>query len=73
MSESNLVKTAEQQPHDQRICPCLWFDSQAEDAANFYVSIFKDSKIVGVTRYGKERFEIHHMKEGTVMTVEFQL
>ena len=36
----------------QRITPCLWFDTQGEDAANFYVSIFKNSRIVEVTRYG---------------------
>lgn len=37
----------------QKITPCLWFDGKAEEAANFYVSIFKDSKITGVTRYGE--------------------
>jgi predicted 3-demethylubiquinone-9 3-methyltransferase (glyoxalase superfamily) len=57
----------------QSITPCLWFDHQAEEAANFYVSIFKDSKIEQVMRYGKEGFEIHGGKAGTVMTVSFQL
>jgi hypothetical protein len=38
----------------QKITPCLWFDSQAEEAANFYVSIFKNSRIGRVSRYGKE-------------------
>jgi 3-demethylubiquinone-9 3-methyltransferase len=37
----------------QEITPCLWFDDQAEDAANFYVSIFKDSTILGVSRFGE--------------------
>jgi predicted 3-demethylubiquinone-9 3-methyltransferase (glyoxalase superfamily) len=37
----------------QRISPCLWFDSQAEEAAAFYVSVFKNSKITSVTRYPK--------------------
>jgi predicted 3-demethylubiquinone-9 3-methyltransferase (glyoxalase superfamily) len=73
MSKFNFVNTDNPRHGEQKICPCLWFDSQAEDAATFYVSIFKDSKIENITRYGKEGFEIHHMKEGTVMTVEFQL
>ena len=55
------------------ITPCLWFDHQAEEAAKFYVSIFKDSKIGAISRYGKEGFEAHHMKEGTVMTIAFEL
>ena len=57
----------------QKITPCLWFDTQAEDAAKHYVSIFRNSKILGLSRYGKEGFEIHGRKEGTVMTVEFEL
>jgi predicted 3-demethylubiquinone-9 3-methyltransferase (glyoxalase superfamily) len=56
-----------------KITPCLWFDSQAEEAANFYVSIFKNSKIESISRYGKEGFEIHGQKEGTVLTVVFQI
>jgi predicted 3-demethylubiquinone-9 3-methyltransferase (glyoxalase superfamily) len=36
----------------QRIMPCLWFDDKAEEAVNFYTSIFKNSRIVGITRYG---------------------
>lgn len=55
------------------ITPCLWFDKEAEDAAKFYISIFKDSKINGTSRYGKEGYEIHGQKEGTVMTVDFNL
>ena len=58
---------------NQKITPCLWFDSQAEEAANFYTSIFKDSKIENISRYGKEGFEIHGQKEGTVLTVDFQI
>ena len=50
---------------------CLWFDNQAEEAAKFYTSIFRNSKIESISRYGKEGFEIHGMKEGTVMTVNF--
>jgi predicted 3-demethylubiquinone-9 3-methyltransferase (glyoxalase superfamily) len=57
----------------QKISPCLWFDDQGEEAAKFYTSIFKDSKIGDVTRYGKEGYEIHGRKEGTIMTVEFEI
>ena len=53
----------------QKISPCLWFDDQAEEAANFYVSIFKNSKIVEVSRYG----EAGPMPAGTVLTVAFEL
>jgi predicted 3-demethylubiquinone-9 3-methyltransferase (glyoxalase superfamily) len=55
------------------ITPNLWFATQAEEAANFYVSIFPDSRISKISRYGKEGFEIHKMPEGTVMTIEFFL
>jgi predicted 3-demethylubiquinone-9 3-methyltransferase (glyoxalase superfamily) len=57
----------------QKISPCLWFDKEAEEAANFYVSVFKGSKIGDVTRYGKEGYEIHGKEAGTVMTVEFEI
>jgi len=57
----------------QNISPCLWFDKEAEEAANFYVSVFKGSKIGDVTRYGKEGYEIHGKEAGTVMTVEFEI
>ena len=55
------------------IAPCLWFDSQAEEAAKFYTGIFKHSKIGKISRYGKEGEEIHNQKPGTVMTVAFEL
>lgn len=55
------------------ITPCLWFDDKAEDAANFYVGIFDDSRIVNVSRYGEEGYEIHQRPAGSVMTVEFEL
>jgi len=48
---------------------CLWFDKEAEEAAKFYTSLFKNSKIGSTSRYGKEGFEIHGQKEGTAMTV----
>jgi predicted 3-demethylubiquinone-9 3-methyltransferase (glyoxalase superfamily) len=53
----------------QKIVPSLWFDTQAEEAAKFYVSIFKDSKITSVARYGSAG----PRPEGMVMTVDFQL
>jgi predicted 3-demethylubiquinone-9 3-methyltransferase (glyoxalase superfamily) len=56
-----------------RITPCLWFDSQAEEAAKFYASVFKNSKIGKISHYGKEGFEVHGRKAGTVMTVEFEI
>lgn len=52
---------------------CLWFDNQAEEAAKFYNSIFENSSIGKITRYGKEGFEIHRMREGLVMTIEFTI
>ena len=57
----------------QKISPCLWFDSQAEDAAKFYVGVFKNSQIGRISRYGEAGEEIHGRKPGTVMTVEFVL
>ncbi len=60
-------------PTIRTIIPCLWFDDQAEEAANFYVSVFERSRIERVTRYGREGQEIHGRKPGTVMTVAFEL
>jgi predicted 3-demethylubiquinone-9 3-methyltransferase (glyoxalase superfamily) len=57
----------------QKITPCLWFDDKAEEAAKFYASIFKNSKISDVTYYGKEGYEIHGREEGSVLTVEFEI
>jgi predicted 3-demethylubiquinone-9 3-methyltransferase (glyoxalase superfamily) len=57
----------------QKITPCLWFDRSAEEAANFYVSIFGNSGIETITRYGRQGFERHGMPEGTVQTVTFRL
>lgn len=57
----------------RKITPCLWFDDEAEDAANFYVGIFDDSRIVNISRYSEEGFEIHQRPAGSVMTVDFEL
>lgn len=55
------------------IVPHLWFDSQAEEAANFYVSVFPDSKLGPVTRYDRKVSEVAKRPEGSVMTVSFEL
>lgn len=52
---------------------CLWFADEAEEAAQFYTSIFKDGKIGKIERYGKEGFEFHQRPEGSVMTVDFEV
>jgi predicted 3-demethylubiquinone-9 3-methyltransferase (glyoxalase superfamily) len=56
-----------------KIAPCLWFDSQAEEAARYYTGIFKNSKIGRISRYGEVGKEIHGRPPGSVMTVEFEL
>lgn len=53
----------------QKISTCLWFDTQAEEAANFYVSLFENSRVKSVNHYGKGA----PMPEGTVLTVTFEL
>ena len=58
---------------DKKLTPCLWFNKEAEDAAKFYVSVFKDAEIKNISRYPKEGQEVHGQKEGTVMTVDFVL
>ncbi|MDB5928453.1 MAG: hypothetical protein JWR60_160 [Polaromonas sp.] len=57
----------------QRITPCLWFDSQAREAAEFYTSVFKNSKITQVSHYGEAGQEVHGQKPGSVMLVAFEL
>jgi predicted 3-demethylubiquinone-9 3-methyltransferase (glyoxalase superfamily) len=57
----------------QKITPFLWYDNQAEEAANFYVSIFRNSRIVSVSRYGDAGAEASGRPKGSVMTVSFQL
>jgi len=55
------------------ITPCLWFDHQAEDAARFYTSVFKRSKITAISRYPEAGKEIHGKAPGSVMVVAFEL
>src|ERR1043165_3658065 len=56
-----------------KIAPCLWFDTEAEDAARFYCSIFPNSKIDATSHYGKAGIETHGRPEGSVMFVAFTL
>lgn len=55
------------------IMPCLWFDKEAEEAANYYCSIFKNAQLGAITRYGKEGQEVHGKPPGSVLTIEFAL
>lgn len=57
----------------QKITPFLWYDNNAEEAANYYVSVFKNSGINGITRYEEEGSKAAGRPAGTVMTVEFQI
>ena len=58
---------------EHKITPCLWFDTQAEAAANFYCSVFKNSKITQVSRYPEAGQDIHKKPAGSVMVVTFEL
>jgi predicted 3-demethylubiquinone-9 3-methyltransferase (glyoxalase superfamily) len=55
------------------ITPCLWFETQAEEAAKFYVSVFKNSKITSTSRFPDAGQEVHHKPAGSVMVVAFEL
>lgn len=57
----------------QKITPFLWFDGRAEEAVNFYVSVFRNSRIVSMSRYGEAGQDLHGQKPGTVMNVEFEI
>jgi predicted 3-demethylubiquinone-9 3-methyltransferase (glyoxalase superfamily) len=50
--------------NSQKIKPCLWFDGRAEEAANFYVAIFKNSRITNISHFGDAGQEIHGQKAG---------
>jgi predicted 3-demethylubiquinone-9 3-methyltransferase (glyoxalase superfamily) len=56
-----------------KITPCLWFDSEAEDAARFYTGVFRNSRITGITRYSEAGREVHGQPAGKVLTVAFEL
>jgi predicted 3-demethylubiquinone-9 3-methyltransferase (glyoxalase superfamily) len=57
----------------QKIVPCLWFDHQAEEAANFYTAIFKNGKIGKMTRYDEASAKVSGQAAGSVLTVEFEI
>ena len=57
----------------RKITPFLWFDTQAEEAAIFYTTIFKNSRINQISRYGKAGHDTHGMDAGSVMTVAFEV
>jgi predicted 3-demethylubiquinone-9 3-methyltransferase (glyoxalase superfamily) len=57
----------------QRITTCLWFDGRAEEAVNFYTSVFRNSKVTAVSRYGEAGREIHGGVPGKVLTMAFEL
>ena len=57
----------------KRLAICLWFDTEAEEAAKYYTGIFKNSKVGKTARYGEAGRETHKRQPGSVMTVEFEL
>lgn len=57
----------------QKITPCLWFDTQAEEAAQYYCSVFRNSRILRISRYGEAGHEIHGKPAGSILTVAFEL
>ena len=60
-------------PTLQKITPCLWFDTQAEEAAKFYTSVFDNSRIKHISRYGKVGRDVHGKEPGSVMVVAFEI
>ncbi|MCW5880469.1 MAG: VOC family protein [Anaerolineae bacterium] len=60
-------------PAIQKIAPCLWFDDQAEEAVNFYTTLFPNSKVGGVMRYSEVGREFHGREPGSAMSLEFEL
>ena len=57
----------------QQITPCLWYDKNAEDAANFYITVFKNSKINNIVYFGGAGQEVHGGKPGAVLAIDFEL
>ena len=57
----------------QKLTPCLWFDDKAEEAATFYVSIFKNSRLGSIARYGEAGAQASGRPKGSVMTVTFEI
>jgi predicted 3-demethylubiquinone-9 3-methyltransferase (glyoxalase superfamily) len=57
----------------QKITPFLWFDSNAVEAVNFYTSVFKNSRIINISRYGDDTAKVSGRPKGSVMTITFQI
>jgi predicted 3-demethylubiquinone-9 3-methyltransferase (glyoxalase superfamily) len=57
----------------QQITPCLWFDKNAEEAVNFYITVFKNSKITAIVRFGNAGQEVHGGTPGAVLAIDFEL
>ncbi|MFL6320695.1 MAG: VOC family protein [Nitrososphaeraceae archaeon] len=68
MSELDKTET-----NMQKITPHLWFEDNAEEAAKFYISFFKNSRVIDITHYGESAAEVSRRSKGTVMTVPFEL
>lgn len=68
-----MSKLHETETNKQKITPHLWFEDNAEEAAKFYTSNFKNSRIIDITHYGESAAEISERPKGTVMTVRFEL
>jgi predicted 3-demethylubiquinone-9 3-methyltransferase (glyoxalase superfamily) len=60
-------------PNTQKITSCLWFDNQSEEAVAFYTGIFRNSRILNISRYGEAGREMHGKPAGSVMTIAFEL
>ncbi|MDU1903640.1 MAG: VOC family protein [Dysgonomonas sp.] len=67
------VESRKNSPAFTAIKPCLWFDYQAEEAVKFYTSIFPNSEIGEIVRYGKAGHDIHKQEEGKIQTIEFKM
>src|SRR5205809_1374788 len=73
MFSQRLSQRTKKQNKMQKITPFLWFDNQAEEAVKFYTSIFKDSKIGKITRYGEAGEKVAGRPSGSVMTIDFEV
>lgn len=73
MTKTSPAPLTASRPSVPGITPCLWFDSQAEEAASFYTSVFPDSRIIQVTHYTEAGYEIHGKPAGSVLTVVFEI
>jgi predicted 3-demethylubiquinone-9 3-methyltransferase (glyoxalase superfamily) len=68
-----MVEPHETETNMQKITPYLWFEDNAEEAAKFYTSIFKNSRVINITHYGESAAEVSGRPKGTVTTVTFEL